>query len=289
MGMLSNRHRSLRAGLLMLGVIIAGGLGVVIGCGRDDQPRALEIATAPVGTAPVDERSGAEARAALATFETKLGPTEVLEVRRVEGGLAGTVRWGDAQGTTTGDLSIGRRDVRAGWAGFQAHLRARDGQEFGFLVEWDPAVEGHEHIREWTATDRLDLDRSVQDGAILERYDVNGRQLSVALDESGELLGAKSVDASVLQTPTLNGNATGDRLMTLLSQDEFGPWLGRVTVRESNGGGGCPRWLSAFAQPCSLFKCTFGGGVANPLCHVCVGVSWACWLADVGCALADCD
>jgi hypothetical protein len=294
--MLSNSRPSLRAGLLALGVVAAGGLSTVLGCNRDPQPGApdvtasLDVTAAPVGAAPVILRPGAQGRPALATFETKFGPTDVLDIRRVGGGLACTIRWSGEQGVTTGELSIDRRDVRPGWPGFQAYLRADDGQEFGFLIEWDPAVEGREHIREWTGADRLDLDRSFRDGAIFERYDVNGRQLSVELDEDGNLLGAKAVDTSALRTATLNGNAVGDRLMTLLAQDEFGPWLGRLTVRDRNSGGsGCPRWLSRITQPCAFLKCMFGGGVANPLCHVCVGVSWACWIADVGCALADCD
>ena len=146
----------------------------------------VHVTAAPVGAAPVILRPGAPGTPALATFETKFGPTDVLDIRRVGGGLACTIRWSAEQGVTTGELSIDRRDVRPGWPGFQAYLRADDGQEFGFLIEWDPAVEGREHIREWTGTDRLDLDRSFRDGAILERYDVNGRQVRSFARESLE-------------------------------------------------------------------------------------------------------
>lgn len=289
MGMLSNSRPLLRAGLLTLGVVAVGGLGAVIGCNRDGQPIAPEAANAPGGGATVVEQPGTGDTPALATFDTQFGRAQVVEVRELPGQLACTIRWELEQGPATGELRIDRAEVREGWPGFRAHLRSGDGQEFGFLIEWDAATEGREHIREWTATDRLDLDRSLQDGVILERYDVNGRQLNATLDAEGNLLNAKSVDASVLRTATLNGNATGDRLMTLLAHDDFGPWVAELTRRGSNGGAGCPKWLTRIATPCAYLKCTFGGGVANPLCHVCFATGWACWIAEVGCALADCD
>lgn len=100
-----------------------------------------------------------------------------------------------------------------------------------------------------------------------------------------EAAGAANVGA------TLNANSDGIVLASLLNDKNFVDHIlqGSHDVEMAAGHKGDPAArVCAIATICGALKCTFGGGMLNPVCVACSGTSLACAIATIGCWIADC-
>ena len=170
-------------------------------------------------------------------------------------------------------------------------------------------------IRERTAIDEMAMVFREHNGRVYESYDINGEHLSVdypalepaQLDKavaryragdidlaaSPELreVGATLAAFDAFYTPTtantLHNNAAGDLLISVLSDPvAAGAITGEdVTTQRVDGGAQRVCWAATL---CTRDKCKMGG-MANPLCTACGGVTAACLFTEVACWIAGCD
>jgi hypothetical protein len=206
------------------------------------------------------------------------------------------------------DESISRRIVlqpasrEDGWDGFVARSEDRHGLRFGIGLSWSSRERGRARISEWNNEDRLDIEvATLASGGVLEHYDWNGRtRLFERGPEPGHSqdMAKRSAWREFYPGSSLDHNLEGERLVQLVLDESFVRWLDRhlesprrsrtglrrIDVVESADGIG--DWLNV----CAALKCSFGGGIANPVCHACFGASLAIAVGNLLCeTVADCE
>jgi hypothetical protein len=173
-------------------------------------------------------------------------------------------------------------------------------------------------IEERTLTDALSIYLESKNSEVFETYEMNGKKTVFRRSlETGTML-ASDVDSRLVQrterpvewTPcgepeclklaypagsTLEDNREGNRLMKLLANARFVEWLAISLGQEASFRNGMSltadrgefdkrrRAMCGWASICNLVKCTFGGGLLNPLCHACMGISFSCMLMFILC------
>jgi len=162
----------------------------------------------------------------------------------------------------------------------------------------------HFGLRERTAQDQLDIMVSYRNGIIAQDYDLNGKRFYVEYTEeqmdkflhktNSRGSQAKSVPTDDLsnlsvkyeefiefypENISLNDNTDGVIAMDLLQSDEFSGWM----MEDSE----LPEFnldieeLCDWAKAVAPIKCIYGGGWANPICHVAAGIAIACLIVDL--------
>jgi hypothetical protein len=169
-------------------------------------------------------------------------------------------------------------------------------------------------IRERTAVDEMTIVLREHEGRAYESYDINGERLAIdypalepaQLDKAVARYRAGDADAAAtpelleagaamavfdaFYTPTtgntLHDNPAGELLVSLLSDPvAAGALTGEDVTPLHKGAAQRVCWG---ASVCSRFKCGFGG-LANPLCIACGGITAACVFTEVACWIAGCD
>lgn len=156
-----------------------------------------------------------------------------------------------------------------------ATFEIRDGDDvFGF--SWS-----EEGFGEWAVVDgqreslqveyRADLDVEVV------RYNGKVVQVTRADPAAHSSFEAAVTQAARLKRPlsesTLYDNRLGEELVASIGSTLHD--LG-VQQRWVDDDGSCSRELTTVAGACARWKCSLGGGLANPVCHVCIGTTVAC-------------
>jgi hypothetical protein len=190
-----------------------------------------------------------------------------------------------------------------------------DGESF---YELSIAVNEHTGelwIRERTAVDEMAMTFREAHGRVFESYDINGERLSfdypaleaeqldkaVARYRAGDIdmaatpelreVGVTLAAFDAFYTPTtantLHDNPAGSLLVSLLSDPIAASAItgGDVTPQRVDGAAQRVCWAASL---CMRYKCKLGG-LANPLCTACGGVTAACLFTEVACWIAGCD
>lgn len=185
-----------------------------------------------------------------------------------------------------------------------ASMSLMSGGELRFELdyEFDPNGTDWCRVTERTTSDVLAMVRSVDGDTIADCYLLNGATRDyhyttamleyMTTGESGVQVSnqeAEYIDSIMSDYQqfaddigSLDNNAHGELLVSVLSSPKFNSWL-RSTNRLIHGEIELSKLtrdqLCLIAAICSRLKC-LAGGIANPICHVCVGVSTACLIAE---------
>lgn len=169
--------------------------------------------------------------------------------------------------------------------------------EHGLVCDWSNPTWGS--ISERTTTDSMTIRRSVSGGTVEETYIINGVEsqltYSVALDrkmrDSADFLTGEEQEqlsqlaqrfAQFYRTDnSLHNNVYGELLVGLLYNSDFCNWMAQVEPIHAESALYKASAISAedvciIADVCAMIKCSVGGGLLNPLCVPCMGVSLAC-------------
>jgi len=163
--------------------------------------------------------------------------------------------------------------VRPGPEGVTFEIRDGD-ESFGF--SWS-----EEGFEEWAVRNgrREALQVEYRSDLDVEVVRYNGKVVQVtradrAVHSSFEAAVSTVADLErPLSASILYDNSLGEELV-----ESIGTTLHDLGVQQRwvEGDGSCSRELTTVAGACARWKCAFGGGAANPICHVCVGTTVVC-------------
>jgi hypothetical protein len=148
------------------------------------------------------------------------------------------------------------------------------GDQRMFEIHWN--VDGS--VWEQTPAERLDIIR-LTDGRDLYRYTNRLSGTSTELLDDGTV--AEDGWYAFFNPATLNYNPDGDRLALVLTSSSVEKQLSKVFPQIGDKKPNATQTLCGLAGTVGQLKCIFGGGVANCLCHVAVGVSVCCAIMDL--------
>jgi len=183
--------------------------------------------------------------------------------------------------TAEGEFSVLTFPVWFGDQERQVELRASSTEWAATILDQD--VLGYEmHWRsdgtgwEQTAFERLDI--AILEEGVVEEY----RYTDLLTGATSSMVVTTSTTeeewAAFFDPYTLNNNPEGDRLAAVLTT----PVVARTLAPYCDPGTGVDKKMSSTERLCYVastlgtLKCILGFGVANPLCHVAMGVNFCC-------------
>lgn len=287
---------------------------LMFGCGTDNSERPTEPAS--VEAAAVASDAQVETGAKLMdvggrqvnlekAYYSESGDTVYTEMRyRNDAGV-----WEDRvivisecdQGTAGGEIAI-------------VPVESKDDPLFGFYVWIDSSDLNTIHMREWTATDYMEITKSVNGDEITETYECNGEFMTISftewefeayeycnanqiamsddtdpLPENDPIANYRGVDVAKFDAArsffvenSLYNNIDGDILVGVISDMDFQEWMGSelgVTTSDFKDLDPDVQRMCDIAGGATT-KCLLGG-VSNPFCVAAVGVTVGCAIANV--------
>jgi hypothetical protein len=217
---------------------------------------------------------------ALATFTLPSGTVDLMAgtIDTTTGDLILNVRWPNESTCRMIRMYVETDDPE--WGGFTAES-INSGTQFKVSFLWSTTAEGKSRVLEATPTDTLFMESTPESSNLTkETYVYNGVSQSWTFDAStaaSDATLASEWAAFYPSSSTLNDNLDGQRLVELIDHPGFLAWCESEFNVPSDRGFPIP-WTI-----CSLLKCTFLGGWANPICHACTGMSIAYEVADIIC------
>jgi hypothetical protein len=280
----------LRSPLVQGVILCACVLGLVSACNTPSTPlQSTGVATTePVSFAVND----AHVRLVSATTNRLAASVQVqLEATEATGSV------------TTHRLDLRGRSPRNQQMGASARLLDAWGEtQFEVGVAWNPESNVAQ-FWERSTVDELDFVIQENSGQIMETYTLNGEVRILKYPEStaadfeealrrvrtgvgsSELpldVAVEQFDRLYRSQHTLDDNPHGQLLVAIVTHPQFSDWLegflypyGRDTYATIDRDKLC-----LIASACAATKC-LAGGMANPLCTACGGVSIACVIADL--------
>lgn len=286
-------RRSARSVAAFLFVVLAGcflAFGF-LGCERRDEvttPRD-DAETAPGIPGRIPEEIEP-----IRSFDTRSGMAEVLALRIDERAreFVLDVRYESAAaGEEERRIVLGPCTDRPGWRGIRASIEG--GEAFAMSMVWSEDESGRLRAEEATAEDNLTVEVSpAAAGKIVETYDWRDATQSFLVDPA-----LVPVDAELRSrfrefypgNSSLDTGVDGRRLGSLLGAEGFSDWFAETVLEVADFEPKPVRRLDPelqkycnWANGCVLIKCPFGGFM-NPICHVCMGSSIACFIVFLAC------
>jgi hypothetical protein len=203
----------------------------------------------------------------------------------------------------THQLELRGNDPRDQRIGAAARLLSPWGEtEFEVGVAWSPE-ESTTQFWERSKVDELDFVIHKNSEEVTETYTLNGEFQTIRYPEStamdfedalyrvrtGDASSDVALDQALVQFDrlyskqhTLDNNRHGELLVAIVTNPQFTEWLEGFIYpdgRDTYSTIGRDK-LCLIASACAATKC-MAGGMANPLCTACGGVSIACVIADL--------
>ena len=272
-------------------------VNLMVGCNSDEKPTS-STATTKDG-AHMNSSSTAEG------FLTLDNANVILQDATIDS-IAGTLTVFYSAKMNDGgwqDRTLQLRYISDSLETYSVSTRLATGQDLiSVHFSFDPNDTTEMFINEWTPKDSLSISRRVVDGVIHEVYRLSDQTFSVsftesqmteyfsdrgrsnnhlAAEESGPTISEKvrEFEEFYSEIGSLANNEDANVMSTILLADEFEPWLGdQLQVDLELGGARLDLDGLCLLASWGNYKCYFGG-IANIICHVSLGVSFACLVA----------
>lgn len=186
----------------------------------------------------------------------------------------------------------------SGWRGYRASISAGGTLSYSYEIYYDS--DGYNMvIGEATPADALQIERTLlPDGIqIAETYTGTAStatktaylQVYEEVPQTPDPAGTGfDISDIVSMAPSVFNNTDGEWLVYLTRSEEFATWLAATVEDELGppplqraGTDSCPTWFNAVNTACTIFKCAFAGGFANPICSACTAFTVTCVIVDM--------